>query len=318
VDLHAIPPDQVAAELFGVKAGTFTQVRERAGRVAEAEGGTLFLDELDSLSSEAQTALLTLVDEKRYRRLGEDQDRHADVRVIASGLPRLKTMMEQGSFRSDLYFRLSTLPVELPPLRERPSEIQGFAQKILEANPPEGGGRVQITAEAEALLLTLPWPGNLRELRQVLTRACLLSERRGPVLEVTAEALRDALSLDLLSQAPPPRGLLARYRDAALALRDLLPRLAQAGIEPKRACEAIYGMLLAVVLEAETSPDAMAARLGFGERKVGGNHLNTLRTYAGRVAELCALTGEPIPPALTPWRSDDDASQKRGSRHSSP
>ena len=173
------------SELFGHERGAFTgAVNSKPGLLEVAHQGTVFLDEMGDMDLQVQPRLLKVLEEKRFRRLGEVEDRSVDVRIIAATHYDLAERVHNRRFRSDLYFRISTLPLRLPALRERPEDIPLLAHAILarlsqELDRPGLG----LSPAAETALCAYSWPGNIRELRNVLERAVLLASR--PLLEPT-------------------------------------------------------------------------------------------------------------------------------------
>jgi two-component system response regulator HydG len=166
------------SELFGHKKGAFTgATADRVGLVEAARGGTLFLDEIGDVPLNLQVKLLRLLETGRYRRVGESQARQADFRLVCATHRDLDGAMAEGSFRRDLYYRISAFPIELPPLRERADDVVLLAEALLTA----GRSSKRLSPEAERLLTAYRFPGNVRELRNLLDRACLLAD--GPVLE---------------------------------------------------------------------------------------------------------------------------------------
>jgi DNA-binding NtrC family response regulator len=170
-------------ELFGHERGAFTgAVQAKAGLLEAAHRGTLFLDEIGDLEPPLQPKLLKVIEEKRFRRLGEVRDRTVDVRLIAATHHDLATLVQEKKFRSDLYFRISSLPLRVPALRERRSDIPELAEGLLAGFAADlGRPEVHLSRDAAAALQAYPWPGNVRELRNVLERAVLLAD--GTVLE---------------------------------------------------------------------------------------------------------------------------------------
>jgi DNA-binding NtrC family response regulator len=189
----AIPRDLVESELFGHDRGAFTgALQTRVGKLEAADGGTLFLDEIGDLSLEAQAKLLRAIETGEVERLGSTRTLHIDARVIAATHHDLVAAVEKGEFREDLYYRLNVLPIHVPPLRERDSDITLLAAHFLERYcSGEGRGPLALSAEAEALLLEYHWPGNVRELRNLMERAAVLVE--GPT--VRAEDLAPWLAV---------------------------------------------------------------------------------------------------------------------------
>ena len=171
------------SELFGFEKGAFTgAVTAKAGLLEVGHRGTIFLDEIGDIDPNVQPKLLKVVEEKRFRRMGDVRDRFIDVRLIAATHQDLRHLIETKVFRSDLYFRISTVPLAIPPLRERQDDIPAIAQSLLlricsdMARPP-----AEIAPKALERLRSYYWPGNIRELRNVLERALLFTDR--PVLE---------------------------------------------------------------------------------------------------------------------------------------
>jgi transcriptional regulator with PAS, ATPase and Fis domain len=177
VNCGAITPTLFESELFGHEKGAFTGASERRdGAFQRADGGTLFLDEIGELPDEAQAKLLRALETGEVRRVGGSDPTFPDVRIVAATNRRLHEAARDGEFRSDLYFRLAVLAVRLPALRERPEDIPAMAQAIAQRIH----NQMRITPEAITALQGYSWPGNARELRNVLTRAFVLT---GPVVE---------------------------------------------------------------------------------------------------------------------------------------
>jgi transcriptional regulator with GAF, ATPase, and Fis domain len=177
VNCGAIPESLVESELFGHKRGAFTDARsDELGFVAVANGGTLFLDEVDSLSAKAQVALLRFLQDYRYSPVGNRSSLHADVRVLAATNADLRSLIRAQRFRSDLYYRLRVLPLHVPPLRERGSDVLELADHFLSEATSSSGRRRTLDLASRELLLDYGWPGNIRELESVVRRAALLDE----------------------------------------------------------------------------------------------------------------------------------------------
>jgi DNA-binding NtrC family response regulator len=196
VDLNCagLSRELLESELFGHRRGAFTgAVNSKPGLFEIAHGGTLFLDEIGDLELSVQPKLLKVLEEGTFRRLGDVANRAADVRLIAATHRNLGALVKQERFRQDLLFRVNTLVFELPPLRERSEDIEPLANSLLDAfGRRTGGARPRLTAEALEILRRYPWPGNIRELRNVLERALLFC--REGVLD--RKALRFDRSLD--------------------------------------------------------------------------------------------------------------------------
>jgi two-component system, NtrC family, response regulator AlgB len=172
----AVPPDLLESEFFGHSKGAFTgATRDYPGRIAVCEGGTLFLDEIGDLTPPVQAKLLRLIQDKEYERIGEAIPRRADVRIIAATNADLERRLAEGRFREDLYYRLNVISLILPPLRERPEDIIPLAEDFLHyfcrANHKVILGFTERVAE---VLQKYSWPGNLRELRNMIERAVIL------------------------------------------------------------------------------------------------------------------------------------------------
>jgi len=176
VHCGALPDTLLESELFGYVKGAFTgAVKDKPGRFALAEGGTLFLDEIGDISPAMQIRLLRVLQEKTYEPLGSTETRRADVRVIAATHRDLAAMMEKGSFREDLFYRLNVVRLELPPLRERKEDIPLLVDHfIARFNRRQGKGVTGVAPDALALLMAYDYPGNVRELENIIERAFVL------------------------------------------------------------------------------------------------------------------------------------------------
>jgi transcriptional regulator with GAF, ATPase, and Fis domain len=182
INCAAIPEPLLEAELFGFVKGSFTgAVQSRIGRIQAAQGGTLFLDEIGELPLGLQSKLLRFVEQGEVQRLGSTDTFRVDVRVIAATNANLRRLVQERSFREDLFYRLSVFPVELPPLRDRMSDLGSLIQLFLSKFCPH---KVALSPEASGLLHQHAWPGNVRELRNVIERASILM---GPGREIRPE-----------------------------------------------------------------------------------------------------------------------------------
>jgi NtrC-family two-component system response regulator AlgB len=182
------------SELFGHVRGAFTgAVGETWGKVKAAEGGTLFLDEIGELPSEIQPKLLRLLQEREYERVGDPKPRKANVRVIAATNRRLEDLVKEGKFREDLYYRLNVITIEMPPLRQRPLDLASLAQQHLKLFARQSARPIkEFTSAALAAMQRYPWPGNLRELRNVIERAVILTHNDKIDLNDFPDTLRGA------------------------------------------------------------------------------------------------------------------------------
>jgi transcriptional regulator with PAS, ATPase and Fis domain len=178
VNCSAIPEHLMESEFFGHTKGAFTGAdKARRGLFLAADQGTLFLDEVGELPLPMQTKLLHAIEEKQVRAVGSEQPRQVDTRIIAATNRDLTDMIAQGTFRGDLFFRLSMFQISIPPLRECPADIRELVRFLMKSSRDVSGGRaLEIDPEAEAYLLAYPWPGNVRELDNVVNRARILAE----------------------------------------------------------------------------------------------------------------------------------------------
>jgi len=178
VNCAAIPESLLESELFGYARGAFTgAVHAFAGRICSAQGGTLFLDEVGELPLNLQAKLLRFLEQKEVQRLGTSETLRVDVRVVAATNADLEQQVEAGKFRSDLYYRLSAFPLELPPLTERRDDIVPLAEHFLRGLGAASRGAPRLlTAEARRVLEAQAWHGNVRELQQIMERAAILAD----------------------------------------------------------------------------------------------------------------------------------------------
>jgi len=178
INMAALPENLIESELFGFEKGAFTDATEaKAGQFELANGGTLFLDEIGEMPYGVQAKLLRALQEREVRRLGSPKSIKIDVRIIAATNANLQEKIKNGEFREDLYYRLNTIPLHIPPLRERRDEILAIAQKVCkESSQKYGFDEKSFSKEAEEELLSYEWPGNIRELISVVERAVILSE----------------------------------------------------------------------------------------------------------------------------------------------
>lgn len=175
----ALPDTLLEAELFGHKAGAFTDAKkDRKGRIAAAEGGTLFLDEIGDIAPATQVRLLRVLQERTYEPLGSNESVKANVRFLAATHKDLRAEMEAGRFREDLYYRVNVMQIAIPPLRDRAEDIPALAQRFLEKqNGLHGKNLRGFTSEAMGRLLGHEWPGNIRELENAVEHACVLCRK---------------------------------------------------------------------------------------------------------------------------------------------
>jgi DNA-binding NtrC family response regulator len=197
VNCAAINKEVVESELFGYRRGAFTgaHVKGKRGLFEEANGGTLLLDEIADLPLDVQAKLLRVLEEKEFYPVGDSQARKVDVRVIAATNRSLEKLCENGQFRQDLYFRLATISINIPPLRERKEDIVLLANYFMQiCNKKYGKNFRRLSNDAVQILLGHPWKGNVREIKNALERVALLED--GTEVKVT--------HLDFLGPAPKP------------------------------------------------------------------------------------------------------------------
>ncbi len=177
INCAAIPENMLEAVLFGYEKGAFTGAYQSApGKFEQAQGGTLLLDEISEMSLALQAKLLRVLQERELERLGGRKMIELDVRVLATTNRKLREEVSAGRFREDLYYRLNVFPLTLPPLRERQRDILPLARYLLSKNQRPGQSLPELSAEAKKQLLSHPWPGNIRELDNLMQRALILHE----------------------------------------------------------------------------------------------------------------------------------------------
>jgi transcriptional regulator with GAF, ATPase, and Fis domain len=182
LDCSAIPKDLIESTLFGHEKGSFTgAIGQHRGSFEQAQGGTIFLDEIGELDLALQPKLLRVLEQRELKRVGGDRTIKFDARVLAATNRDLRQMVNAGTFREDLYFRLSVIHVELPPLRERPDDIPALVHAFVRDLSERLGKSIQLSADAMAALVAHSFPGNVRELRNVVERAASLCE--APLIE---------------------------------------------------------------------------------------------------------------------------------------
>ena len=245
INCAAIPENMLEAMLFGYERGAFTgATNAHAGKFEQAQGGTLLLDEITEMPLPLQAKLLRVLQEREVERLGSRTMMNLDVRVLATTNRDLRAQVQAGDFREDLYYRLCVFPMTIPALRERRDDVLPLAMRLLEMRSPRGMRIPALSADAAQLLLAYTWPGNIRELDNLLQRALILAN--GPVIEaghIRFESLHeglqqrsDAAVIDIGGR--PLRGSLRAAEGQILlsALRDGTSRVEVArklGISPR-------------------------------------------------------------------------------------
>lgn len=178
IDLGTVPEHLFESELFGYEKGAFTGATSaKAGRMEVASGGTLFLDEIGNLSLQAQTKLLTAIEKRLITRVGSTKERNIDVRIISATNADLQSMVEKGIFRQDLMYRINTIEIHIPPLRERGDDVILLAEFFLEKYASKYNKKIKgISRDAKIMLTRYGWPGNVRELQHAVERAVIMEE----------------------------------------------------------------------------------------------------------------------------------------------
>jgi len=214
VNCAAIPHDLIASELFGHEKGAFTgATQQRLGRFELANGGTIFLDEVGELPAETQIALLRVLQEHEFERVGGNRRIHADVRVIAATNRDLQAAISAGSFRSDLFYRLHVFPINIPSLRERKEDIPLLVEYFIDRYARKAGKNIKrVNKKTLESLQVYPWPGNIRELQNVIERSVILCESE--IFSIDESWLPKQPSLtESGNQMVLPRKLLAQEKE---------------------------------------------------------------------------------------------------------
>lgn len=202
INLAAVPENLIESELFGHEKGAFTGAAERKlGKFQFADGGTLFLDEIGDISPSMQVKLLRVLQEKTFTPIGSNREIKVDVRVIAASHKPFEKMIKDGSFREDLFYRLNVLPVYLPPLRERKSDIPYLVDYYIKYFNNIHGLQIKgASEEATNLLVNFSWPGNIRELRNVIEHSFIIESSD----YISASSLPSSLKLTSITKVPEP------------------------------------------------------------------------------------------------------------------
>ena len=222
VHCKAFSPQLLESELFGHERGAFTGAFERRiGRFEQASGGTLFLDEIGEIDENTQVKILRVLGERTFERVGGNQTLHADVRLIAATNKDLATLVAQGRFRDDLYFRLNVVPITMPPLRGRREDVPLLVQAFLKESAKENGKPFrELAPEAMACFLEYSWPGNVRELRAAIEHAVVMcSTPKISVRDLPATVRQPAQALGTPTQEP--QGLNLHQTERNLIFRAL-------------------------------------------------------------------------------------------------
>ncbi|MFO8071364.1 MAG: sigma 54-interacting transcriptional regulator [Polyangia bacterium] len=238
VNCSALPPGLLESELFGHVRGAFTgALRDKKGRFELADGGTLFLDEIADLPFELQAKLLRVLEQGCFERVGGERTVSVDVRLVSASNRELKSEVEGGRFRDDLFYRLNVMPIELPPLRERRNDIPLLVEHFIERAAREGQRCEGITKDALSALVDHGWPGNVRELRSAVQYALIKS--RGGTIDVPhlSADLRAGLARAGALGDPTEAAERRRHGRARLTVAGVRDALAATGDNKKRAAE---------------------------------------------------------------------------------
>lgn len=178
INCSAIPEQLIESEIFGYEKGAFTDAKIRKPGLLElADGGTVFLDEIGDMQTSLQSKLLKVIEDKQFRRLGGTRVTEVDVRIVAATSRNLQQLVKEGKFREDLYYRLSVVPITMPPLRDHAGSVMPLARYYLDSLSREMGRTLKgFSKDAEAVLMGYSWPGNIRELRNVVERCIILAK----------------------------------------------------------------------------------------------------------------------------------------------
>ena len=202
VNCGAIPAELLESELFGHEKGAFTgAVSARKGRFEMAEGGTLFLDEIGDMPFDMQVKLLRVLQERTYERVGGTKAQKANVRIVAATHQNLESKVESGEFRMDLFYRLNVFPIEVPPLRERPEDVPLLAQRFIDLQQEQSGDVINLSREALEQLCQCEWPGNIRELGNLVERLTILY----PGETIEPSQLPNRYNPEAAGDSPAPR-----------------------------------------------------------------------------------------------------------------
>jgi len=248
VNCGAIPSELLESELFGYEKGAFTgATNSKAGRFVLASNGTIFLDEIGEMSPQLQVKLLRVLQERVVEPLGSTSSKAVNVRVIAATNVDLKKKVASGQFREDLYYRLLVVPVELPPLRERESDIEILAKHFSSKCADElGGKRLEFSPEVLDVFSSYPWPGNLREFENLIARLCILTD--GSFVEL--EDLPAHLTEHLPDSSP-----------CVLLEESLVPEVTATGVDFNQLVEGFENSLIRRALELSSGNKKHAARI---------------------------------------------------------
>lgn len=254
INCGAIQPELLESELFGHEKGAFTSaVKARKGRFELARGGTLFLDEIGDMSATMQVKLLRVLQEKRFRPVGANKSIEADCRIIAATHKDLPACIEGGVFREDLYYRLNVFPIKMPPLRKRVADLPQLLQELMICQKADGEASVRLTDRALAALAAYPWPGNIRELSNLVERVAILSPDGRVDLEDLPEKYQRATAAHSERSRQDARPSMAEFAEASTAIGT--------GVDLKEILAGVEVRLIRQALQQAGGIVAEAARL---------------------------------------------------------
>jgi two-component system nitrogen regulation response regulator GlnG len=274
INMAAIPRDLIESELFGHEKGAFTGAQNRStGRFEQAEGGTLFLDEIGDMPMEAQTRLLRVLQQGEYTTVGGRTPIKTDVRIVAATNKDLRTLINQGLFREDLFYRLNVVPLRLPALRERAEDVPDLVRHFFRQAESEGLPTKRISAAGLERMKRYPWPGNVRELENLIRRLAALY----PQDEISAEIIESELSVGENQGGAANSGLLPEDISVSQAVEHYLQRyfssfgreLPPPGLYQRILAEVEYPLVLASMTATRGNQIKAAELLGLNR--------NTLR-----------------------------------------
>ena len=242
INCGAIPAELLESELFGHEKGAFTgAVSQRTGRFELAEGGTLFLDEIGDMSLPMQVKLLRVLQERSFERVGSNDTRQCNVRIVAATHRDLRAAVDAGEFREDLFYRLNVFPIEMPPLKKRASDLPDLLDELLvqhgqndqnEKNEPGGCNRLRVSPAALQALAAYDWPGNIRELSNLVERLAILKPEGIIEIDDLPAKYRHARPKEETGMAASDPGMVAEHANLKAHLqsveRDLIEQAMQA------------------------------------------------------------------------------------------
>lgn len=290
INMAAIPRDLIESELFGHEKGAFTGAQNRSsGRFEQAEGGTLFLDEIGDMPMEAQTRLLRVLQQGEYTTVGGRTPIRTDVRIVAATNKDLRTLINQGLFREDLFYRLNVVPLWLPALRERSEDVPDLVRHFFKLGEAEGLQAKRISTAGLDLMKRYPWPGNVRELENLVRRLAALY----PQDEISAEVIENELQTAGRSPSPNDGALVPENLTIGQAVEHYLQRyftsfgeeLPPSGLYQRILAEVEYPLVLASMTATRGNQIRAAELLGLNRntlrKKIRELGVNVYRTSRG-------------------------------------